>query len=322
MPESSFAAPQTPADLKSSPRRVVSRMTVLIPALVALASLAACAFSSPLQVSAQPSGDPAAPAPLSQEQTDILVRRVLHTEMNLADDTTHPMQYRLRKSSPRFSTTKVIVETKDGDVARLIAINGVPLDASQRQAEDQRLQELASDPKLQRRRQQREQNDTERARKIMRALPDAFHYQYAGIADTPQGPSYRFSFQPNQNFDPQDIEAQALKAMAGELWIDVAQQRVTRLDGKRLHDVDYAWGILGKLEEGGTLLLEQADIGDRQWRTVHLVLAMNARVLLKTVKLDTTLELSQFAPVTNGIGYQQAIQLLQAEEQPPANAAQ
>jgi hypothetical protein len=318
MPDNPMEAPQTPADPKSTPCRAPTRIMVT----VALAALAACALSFPLQLSAQPSGDPPAPSPLTQEQTDTLVRQVLHTEMNLADDTSHPMQYRLRKSSPRFSTTKLIVETKDGDVARLIAINGVPLDASQRQTEDQRLQELASDPKLQRHRQQREQNDTERARKIMRALPDAFHYQYAGIADTPQGPSYRFSFKPNQNFDPQDIEAQALKAMVGELWIDVAQQRVTRLDGKRLHDVDYAWGILGKLEEGGTLLLEQADIGDHQWRTVHLVLAMNARVLLKTVKLDTTLELSQFAPVTNGIGYQQAIQLLQAEEQPPANAAQ
>jgi hypothetical protein len=237
--------------------------------------------------------------------------------MLAADDSSHPMQYRLRKSSPRFSTTKLIVETKDGDVARLIAINGVPLTPSEQQTEDTRLQELASDPKMQRHRQVREQNDAERARKIMRALPDAFHYQYAGVANTPQGPSYRFSFQPNPDFDPQDIEAQALKAMAGELWIDVAQQRVTRLEGKRLHDVDYAWGILGKLEEGGNLLLEQADVGNHQWRTIHLVLNMNARVLLKTIRLDTTLELSQFTPVTSGIGYQQAIQLLQVSSQPP-----
>ncbi len=260
-------------------------------------------------------------APLSPEQTDSLVRRVLHTEMIDANDNHHPMQYRLRKSSPRFSTTKLIVETKDGDVARLIAINNIPLTPSEQQTEDSRLQELAADPKLQRHRQEREQNDAERARKIMRALPDAFVYQYAGIVDRPQGPSYRLSFQPNPNFDPQDVEAQALKAMAGELWIDVAQQRVTRLEGKRIRDVDYGWGILGKLEEGGTLLLEQADVGNHQWRTVHLVLAMNARVLLKTIKLDTTLELSQFAPVSNGIGYKQAIQLLQVPSQPLQHAA-
>ena len=165
-------------------------------------------------------------------------------------------------------------------------------------------------------RQEREQGDTERARKVMRALPDAFNYQFAGVVDTAQGPSYRFSFQPNPNFDPQDLEAQVLKGMAGELWIDVAQKRVTRLEGKRIHDVDYGWGILGKLDQGGTLLLEQADIGNHCWRTTHMVLVMNARVLLKTIKLDTTLELSQFSPVATGMSYQQAIQMLQSREQP------
>jgi hypothetical protein len=229
------------------------------------------------------------------------------------------MQYRLRKISPRLSTTKQIVETKDGDVARLLAINDGPLSPQDEQNEATRLQGLLNDPSLQHHRQQREQGDTERARKVMRALPDAFHYTYAGIGVTPQGPSYRLSFQPNPSFDPQDLEAQVLKGMAGELWIDVAQHRVTRLEGKRIHDVDYGWGILGKLDKGGTLLLDQADIGNHQWRTTHMVLIMNARFLIKTVKLDTTLDLSQFEPVTAGMSYQQAIQILEARGQPASS---
>jgi hypothetical protein len=255
------------------------------------------------------------PAPLSDEQTQAMVKRVLQVELEAAHDSaaTHPMLYRLRKTSPRLSTTKLIVETKDGDVARLIAVNNAPLDTAGQTTEDARLDGLLSDPGKQRHRQQREQDDAERARKIMRALPDAFLYQFAGFVNTPQGPSYRFTYQPNPHFDPQDIEAQVLKAMAGELWIDVAQQRVTRLEGKRLHDVDYGWSVLGKLDQGGTLLLEQADIGNHQWRTTHMVLVMNARVLFKSIKLDTTLELSNFTPVPSGQTYQQAIQLLRAQ---------
>lgn len=252
-----------------------------------------------------------APAPLSNEETQAMVKHVLRAEMTAAQDATHPMQYKLRKVSPRLATTKLIVETKDGDVARLVAVNDSPLSAEDEQNEETRLQGLLNDPSLQRHRQEREQGDTERARKVMRALPDAFLYTYAGVVDTPQGPSYRLSFQPNPNFDAQDLEAQVLKGMAGEMWIDVAQQRVTRLAGKRLRDVDYGWGVLGKLDQGGTLLLEQADVGDHQWRTTHMILAMNARVLIKTVKLDTTLELSQFSPVAAGLSYQQAIQMLQ-----------
>jgi hypothetical protein len=195
-------------------------------------------------------------------------------------------------------------------VARLVAINDGPLSTEDQQKEEARLQALLADPALQRRRQEREQGDTERVRKVMRGLPDAFRYSFAGIVDTPQGPSYRLSFQPNPSFDPQDLEAQVLKGMAGELWIDVAQERVTRLDCRRIHDVDYGWGIIGKLDQGGTLLLEQADVGQKQWRTTRMVLVMNARFLVKTVKLDTMLELSQFSPVPVGMSYQQAIEVL------------
>ncbi len=257
---------------------------------------------------------------LTGDEAQALVKRVLRTEAAAAADTTHPMRYRLRKQSPRLTTTKLIVETKDGDVARLIAINDAPLSQQEEQNEENRLEALQNNPDQQRHRQQREQGDAERARKVMQALPDAFLYSYAGTVNTPQGPSYRLSFQPNPNFDPQDIEAQVLKGMAGELWIDVAQERVTRLECKRLRDVDYGFGLLGKLDQGGTLLLEQADVGDHEWRTTRMVLVMNARVLFKTVKLDTTLGMTEYIPVTPGMSYQQAIKLLEVHPVAAAEA--
>jgi hypothetical protein len=293
-------------------------LPTLVLGIAAGSPLCAQPASSVSSVSPAPSPTQASasPTPLSAEETQALVHAVLQTELTSAQDPSHPMQYRLRKVSPRLATTKRIVETKDGDVARLLSINDGPLSPQDEQNEETRLQGLLNDPSLQRHRQQREQGDTERARKVMRALPEAFLYTLAGIADTPQGPSYRLSFRPNPSFDPADLEAQVLKGMAGEMWIDVAQHRVTRLEGKRIHDVDYGWGILGKLDQGGTLLLEQADIGNHQWRTTHMVLVMNARFLVKTVKLDTALELSQFEPVTAGMSYRQAIQMLEPHDKP------
>ena len=256
------------------------------------------------------------PPNLSNAQAQDLVQRVLHTEIDATQDTSHPMRYLLRKTSPRISSAKLIVETRDGDVARLIAINNSPLSPDDAEKEQARLSTLLSDPSQQKHRQEREQGDAEHARKILRALPQAFLYTFAGTIDTPQGPSYRLTFQPNPSFDPPDLESQALKDMAGELWIDVAQQRVTHLQGKRLHDVDYLGGILGKLEQGGTLELDQADVGNHQWRTTRMVLVMNARLLIKTWKLDTRLDISSYAPVPSSMGYQQAIRLLQAEPAP------
>ena len=307
---------------EAKPHRKRNIAAAALASLIALAGGVGASRLSVAQPGTQPSPARASvtapPAPLSAQETQALVKSVLQTELNAAQDSTHPMQYRLHKVSPRLATTKLIVETKDGDVARLVSINDGPLSPQDEQNEQTRLQGLLNDPGLQRHRQQREQGDTERARKVMRALPEAFLYTFAGIADTPQGPSYRLTFKPNPNFDPQDLEAQVLKGMAGEMWIDVAQRRVTRLEGKRIHDVDYGWGILGKLDQGGTLLLEQADVGNHQWRTTHMVLVMNARFLIKTVKLDTTLELSQFEPVTSGMTYQQAIQRLEEHDKPGA----
>ena len=287
--------------------------------LPAATSLLAASLLQTLSLSAQPTQPPPAnatvspanAAPLMPEEAQAMVKRVLQAELTAVEDTTHPMQYRLRKSSPRLATTKLLVESRDGDVARLLAVNDTPLSPQDAQNEEARLQTLLKDPEMQRKRKEREQGDSERARKIMRALPYAFNYTFAGFTQTPEGPSYRFTFQPNPKFDPQDLEAQVLKGIAGELWIDVAQQRVTRLEGKRLYDVNYGLGILGKLDQGGTLLLEQADIGAHQWRTTHMVLIMNARVFFKVIKLDTTLELSSYSPVTAGLSYQQAIQILE-----------
>jgi hypothetical protein len=296
---------------KHKKQKVLGRL--LIAAIGTLGALNLLSASPPRPFPPAPAPYSANPTPLTPEETQALVRRVLQTELAATEDTSHPMQYRLRKSSPRLATTKLLIETRDGDVARLVAINDSPLSAQDEQNEQDRLQGLLNDPSLQRHRKEREKGDADRARKVMRALPDAFTYAFAGFAQTSAGPSYRLSFQPNPNFDPQDLEAQVLKGMAGEMWIDVAQQRVTRLDGKRIRDVDYGWGVLGKLDQGGTLLLEQAEVGDHQWRTTHMVLVMNARVFLKTIKLDTTLELSQFAPVAAGMSYRQAVQMLQSQ---------
>jgi hypothetical protein len=252
----------------------------------------------------------------AQADEDALVQRALANEMKAATDSLHPMRYQLRKSSPRLATTKEICETKDGAVARLVAINDKPLSPVDEQHEQARLKALLSDPGKQRHRKQSQQEDTARALKVLRALPAAFVYQYAGAGTGPTGKIEKFTYKPNPRFNPPDLETQALTAMAGEIWIDPSRERVARLQGHLLQDVDFGWGILGRLYKGGWIILEQADIGDpdHQWRIVHFQMGMSARVVFKNKVFDTTEDQSQFVPVPVGLGYQQAIQLLQAQQ--------
>ena len=248
----------------------------------------------------------------AEEQS--LVQQALANEVSAAKDSQHPMCYRLRKSSPRLTTTKEICETADGAVARLVSVNDAPLSATDEQREQTRLDQLLSDPGKQRHRKQSQDQDTARALKVLRSLPNAFIYEDEGPVEGSSGPVEKFRFKPNPKFDPPDLETQVLTQMAGELWIDRAQERVTRLDGRLQQDVDFGWGILGRLYKGGSILIEQADVGDHRWRVVHFDMKMSARVVFKTKSFDTTEDESQFVTVPQGLKYQQAIAMLRGGE--------
>ena len=256
-------------------------------------------------------GQPAAES-LSPAQAQALVSRVLATEIGTAQDAKHPMRYFLRKSTPRLTSTKDIVETRDGDVARLLSVNDRPLSQADEQKEAARLDALASNPSLQRHRKQSEDADFGLVLKLLRMLPNAFLYEYAGTGSGPAGQVQKFAFRPNPKFDPPDYETQALTALSGELWIDAAEERVTRLEGHLQQDTDYGWGILGRLNKGGWVVIEQADVGDKQWRILHVQMEMTMRIVFKSRNIDTVEQFTHYAPVPLGMDYRQAILMLRA----------
>lgn len=239
-----------------------------------------------------------------------LVRRASQNELK-ASNGNHPYRYLLHKIDDNKITTKEIVETKDGDVARLVAVNDKPLDSDAQQTEINRLNNLAMHPELQAHRHKKEQEDSDRANEMIRLLPDAFLYKYEGMVDGPNGPCYRLSFQPNPSFYPPDREAQVYAGMAGELWIDKDQERMVRLDAHLIADVEFGWGILGRLYKGGSILVEQADVGDHHWETTHMKLSLTGKALLiKSISFQTTEDASHFEPVPPEMGYQNAIKML------------
>ena len=246
--------------------------------------------------------------PLTSAQSQALIQRTLATEVRLAQDPAHPMRFLLHKSSPNLTTTKRIIETRDGAVARLISVFDRPLSPSDEQKEEQRLNDLYNDPGRQNHRKHSEDADASIVLKLLRMLPSAFLYEDAGPGSRPG--IERFRFRPNPNFNPPDLESQSLNALNGELWIDTTQERVTHLEGHLQRDTSYGWGVLGRLDKGGWVILEQAEVAPHQWRIVRLQLKMNLRILWKNKIFDTTEEMSSYAPVQPGMDYRQAIRIL------------
>jgi hypothetical protein len=249
-----------------------------------------------------------------------LVYRALQNEISAAQDGSHPMQYTLRRSTPRLTSTKQIVETKDGAVARLLTVNDAELSPLDRQKDDARLDTLLADPSRQRKRKQNEQDDAGRALKVLRALPKAFLFAPSGEDSSGAGKIAHFAFRPNPKFSSGDLELLVLTAMAGTLTVDVAHERVIRLEGHLQQDVDIGWGILGRLNKGGWLTIDQAEIGSGIWRITRFQLDMSGRVFFKTKSFNTIEEESRFAAVPRDMTYQQAIQLLRSGRSTAATA--
>jgi hypothetical protein len=251
-------------------------------------------------------------APPSSAQTPVLVQSALENELAAAQDTSHPMRYRLRKSSPRLTTTKELIETQDGSVALLVAVDDKPLSPDDLDKEQGRLQTLLTDPGKQRHRKQVEAEDTARAFKVLRALPQAFLYTDAGPVTAGSVTVEKFSFVPNPKFNPPDLETQILTALSGEFWIEPTHARVIRMEARLQQDVDFGWGILGRLSKGGWIIIDQAEVEDGVWRVVKFQMQMTGRLFIRTRTFDTTEEQSHYTPVPTGLAYQQAISMLRS----------
>jgi hypothetical protein len=220
--------------------------------------------------------------------------------------------YRQHKVDPKGSMVKEIVETKDGDVARLIEKDGKPLPPEEEQAEIERLNNLLAHPEVQEHRHKKEQEDSARGDEMVRMLPDAFLYTFDGMVEGPNGLCYRLKFKPNPAFTPPDREGEVYHGMVGELWVDQSQLRLVKIDAHLISDVNFGWGVLGRLYKGGSILVQNADVGLHHWETVHMKLNLQGKLLmLKSVDYSTTEDFSDFKIQPQELGYQEAIRLLQ-----------
>jgi hypothetical protein len=220
--------------------------------------------------------------------------------------------YRQHKVDSKGSMVKEIVETKDGDVARLIEKDGKPLPPEEEQAEIDRLNNLLAHPEVQEHRHKKEQEDSARGDGMVRMLPDAFLFTFDGMVEGPNGLCYRLKFRPNPAFTPPDREGEVYHGMVGELWVDQAQLRLVKIDAHLISDVNFGWGVLGRLYKGGSILVQNADVGLHHWETIHMKLNLRGKLLmLKSVDFSTTEDFSDFKIQPQELGYQEAIRLLQ-----------
>ena len=288
------------------------------------ASLFLCStvlFFSTALAAAHPGQQPAEGA-LPSIPPQELVRRTVENELKFSKGDGSHYMFKERRQTPEGSKTKMMVETKQGTVAYLIAVNDKPVSPEQRQQENVRLQNLLSNADEQNRKKKEQQADDDRMTKMFRELPKAFNYQYDGTVQGSNGHTWvRLKFEPNPDYTPASRETSVFKAMSGVMVIDPKVERLAKIEATLFRDVNFGWGILGHLDKGGHFFVEQTNIRDNRWEPTYMNVQFTGKALLfKTINLHQIDSSSDYTRVADNLSLAQGVDMLKKHESEEAAA--
>src|SRR5271166_4615565 len=252
---------------------------------------------------------------IAQQKPDMdpqeLVRRAAKNEIK-ANDYHQYFMYLDHVESKNHAVTKEVIETPLGGLSSTITMNGQPLTPEQRAKENRKLEKFANDPEARRKSLEASKEEDQRAELMLTSLPDAFLYTYAGTQPGPNGDELvHLTFKPNPKFNPPNHETRVYEGMQGDMLIDRSAMRIARIDGTLFKDVEFGWGILGRLYKGGKFYIEQRDVGGGRWETVRQTLQFTGKILMvKSLNIYSTETATDFRPVPANLTVAQALDLL------------
>jgi hypothetical protein len=251
-----------------------------------------------------------------------LVRETIAHEVSAANQSQTRHMFRSRRQSPKGSQTHLYIETNDAMAGMLIAVNDQPLSDQQLQAERNHLYWLSGNPEALRKKRAREKEDADRTMRIVKALPDAFRYEYAGKETGALGLGkagdelIKLNFTPNPAYSPPSHVEQVLEGMQGYVLIDATAHRLAKIDGSLFREVSFGWGIIGHLNKGGRFCVQQADVGDGTWDITAMSLQITGKILMfKGITMISDETFSDFRSVPGDLTFAKAVTMLTNEQE-------
>ena len=246
------------------------------------------------------------PAALKPTDYRTLIQRAAENEIQALENPV-PFQYTERLNWSWGSETRSVIETPEGRADRIVLFRDEPLQSDQQQKQAHRLEKLLRDRDAVKDELHDQRSETQRRIRMLKALPQALLFELAGR----EGALLRFTFRPNPDFSPKDRETQMYRGMEGALWLDAAQERIVRIEGKLVKDVSFGWGILGRLNKGGIYEIAQTQVTPGTWRITTLNIDVKGRVfLVDSFRMFRQESNSHFRRTSTAITYQDAVQAL------------
>ena len=200
-----------------------------------------------------------------------------------------------------------VVETDDGALRRLVAVDGQPLTSQAAGAENNRLTRLVGDPDAFRQENAAHKDDEEHGTRLLVLLPRAFLL----TSDGEQNGCTRFKFRPDPAFQPGTYEERVAHAMVGTVSLKQPENRLCQLEATIAEPVEFGFGFFGKVSQGGHFLLRRLQVNAANWKSAEIHVDIEGRILLlKTLAQKQDTLRTEIRVVPSHLSLQQALKLL------------
>jgi hypothetical protein len=237
------------------------------------------------------------PAAIAQGNPQALVSKMVENDLESQRHPRYWMYLDLKQKPGRTELDRVI-QMPESWLVWPVAIDGHPPTEEERKRTREQLERLVNNADARKKNRAEIEADGRKSAELLKMLPEAFLFTPAGR----EGRSIRLKFRPNPKYRPSSKEARVFHAMEGMLLIDAEQTRLAKLSGRLISDVDFGFGILGKLRKGGTFEVVQSEIAPNDWEVSLLDVHISGRALFFHSIGEQQHEVrSQFQPVPSSL---------------------
>ncbi len=183
------------------------------------------------------------------------------------------------------------IETVDGPVRRLVSVDGHETSPSERKADEERLRRLAENPGAQRSWKQNQEADKKKFEALLQEIP---------------------------NYAPKTYEQRVLHAFGGLIVVNLEEKRLAGLSATLEQQVDFGYGVIGRLDKGGSINITRVRVSPGIWKTASFKIDMRGRmVLFKTISKQQDETRDNFQPIDSHTTIDVALRQLTAANQVP-----
>ena len=195
------------------------------------------------------------------------------------------------------------VKSKEIDVSRTILVNGTPFEqlverngqppsVEEEQKQKEKIDKLKRETSEQRAARVREQE--EQTLSLIREVPKAFDFQFAGEEVVNGRPANVLQATPRSSNHAQGRYGAMFSKVAGKLWVDKQDLGWIKVDGQVIQPFSIGL-LLARVLRGSHIMMEQTRVDDRIWMPARVEVRAATKIFfVKSLMIERVLTYSEY----------------------------